>query len=361
MTAWTLRVGALTPRAWFFMGATYVSAVACGGSQGPADHPETGGTAPEGSGGRFGNGGASGGTTGGGVGGKLASGGRGSGGSDSSTGGIPIEPGPPGCGLEAAAFCEPFDAIGVEHGRAGDLESSTWAAGRLWPQLPTIPVAFPVGPAAAPEGCRDGISGLLLPPLDMLICGPTSGIPSSHAWIATAAQNYGVSSIRPRQPFDFNGRTGKIVFDAELSIQSSLLGFVSVAITEDPTNATSYAIQQNIEGGSVPRNGITFQFSNPCPTPGAFLSSIIVMHDYEQDIHPTEGTCIDGPRDQLRHVEIEVSSSRVAVYAGAPGASPKLIKELPIEAPMTRGYLQLNVHNHATIKYSENPNDRSRR
>lgn len=353
MTARTLRLGALAPRARFVLGASFACAIACGGNQGAADHPGAGGgTSDDGAGGRIGSGGA-----GNGSGGRATgSGGKGSGGG-TSTGGVPIVPGPPGCGLEAAAFCEPFDALGSEHGRAGDLDTRTWAAGRLWPQLPTLPVAFPVGPAEAPEGCRDGISGLLLPPLDMLICGPNTGVPSSHAWIATAAQNYGVSSIRPRQPFDFSGRTGKIVFDAELSTSSSLLGFVSVAITEDPTNATSYAIDQNVEGGSVPRNGITFQFSNPCASPGVYLSSIIVMKEYEQSIKQLQGPCIDGPRGQLTHVEIEVSSSQVSVYAGAPGSSPELIQELAIEAPMTRGYVQFNVHNHATIKYSDNPSD----
>lgn len=323
--------------------------LACGGSQPPHEEPGSGGGA-DAAGGR-----------GGGTGGRSGSGGRGGdpgGDGGSSTGGVPAQPGPPGCGLEAAAFCESFDEVATEKGRAGDLDTRRWAAGRLMPQLPTLPEPFPIGPAKAPPGCRDGLASLLLPPEDMLICASNDGVPSSHAWIAAAAQNYGVSSIRARQPFDFQGRTGKIVLDAELTTRSMLAGFLSVAITEDPTNATSYAIDQNVEGGAVPRNGITFQFANPCTSAGVYLSSIIIFREYEQEIFDQlNGPCISGPRGELRHVEIEVSADKVAVYAGPVAASPKLIQELAIEAPMTRGYVQLNVHNHATIKYSSSASD----
>ncbi len=321
----------------------------CGGSQPPHEEPGAGGGA-DATGGHTGGAGG----RGGGTGGRRDPGGDGG----NSSGGVPPQAGPPGCGLEAAAFCESFDEVATEKGRAGDLDKKLWSAGRLMPQLPTLPDPFPIGPAKAPAGCRDGLGSLLLPPEDMLICAPTDGVPSSHAWIAAAAQNYGVSSIRPRQPFDFQGRTGKIVFDAELATRSMLSGFLSVAITEDPTNATSYAIDQNVEGGAVPRNGITFQFANPCSSSGVHLSSIIIFREYEQEIHDKlNGPCISASRGELRHIEIEVSASKVAVFAGPVAGTPNLIEELTAEAPMTRGYLQLNVHNHATIKYSSDASD----
>src|SRR5262245_27141803 len=51
-------------------------------------------------------------------------------------GGPPILGGP-GCGLEAAAFCDTFDAVSEVRGRGGDLDPSRWSASRGNPQLPT--------------------------------------------------------------------------------------------------------------------------------------------------------------------------------------------------------------------------------
>lgn len=55
--------------------------------------------------------------------------------------------------------------------------------------------------------------------------------------VAVGAQNYGQNSYRIRQPFDFAGRTGKIVFDADATVENRLIGWVSVQVTEDPVNA----------------------------------------------------------------------------------------------------------------------------
>jgi hypothetical protein len=289
----------------------------------------------------------------GGAAGSVASGGSGG------SGGEPSMLGP-GCGFDEPAFCETFDQVASERGRAGDLDSRRWAAGRFMPQLPTVPGPFPIGPAPVLQGCQEGLTGSIVPPLDMLICAsrPETGSPS--LWISTAAQNYGINSVRIRQPIDFADRVGRIAFDAELSTPSLLYGFVSLSVTEDPVNAPSFAIDQNYEGGVVPRNGFGIQFAEPCAgATGAIVSSVTVYRDYVEEAHDTNSPCIAAERGQLSHVELEVSTSRIAVYASSPAQTPgmfeppSLIQEVEVDLPITRGYMQLAVHNHATIKYTE--------
>ena len=74
--------------------------------------------------------------------------------------------------------------------------------------------ANPVAIAPIPQ-CRSGITQTsVFPPNDTLICDP-SGTRSSQLMTAVSMQNYGVNSYMIRQPFDFAGRTGKIVFDVD--------------------------------------------------------------------------------------------------------------------------------------------------
>ena len=101
------------------------------------------------------------------------------------------------------------------HGRAGELDSAFWGAGRSKGQLSTTR-AMGIGMAVIPE-CRPGVSTHVWPDGDTLICDPTADVASHHLLVAAAAQNYGQNGYRIRQPFDFAGRTGKIVFDATVN------------------------------------------------------------------------------------------------------------------------------------------------
>src|SRR5262245_58383640 len=161
------------------------------------------------------------------------------------SGGTPIIEQPrPGCGLAAAAFCETFDAPAQARGRAGELDVARWSGSRLGNLLVTGADNTGIGPATIPA-CRSDLPAKVLPPQDAVVCAANADLPSRHLLMAVASQNYGQNSYRIRQPFDFAGRTGKIVFDAEAYIIGSLYGWVSVEVVEDPTSAPSFAIQQN--------------------------------------------------------------------------------------------------------------------
>jgi hypothetical protein len=279
-----------------------------------------------------------------------------------------VAPGGPGCGLPAAAFCETFDAPSSHQGRAGELDSRRWSAGRLAPQLPTgNGVAIGIGPGTLPA-CRAGLPTTVLPDQDTLICDPSSDIQSEHLLVVAAAQNYGQNSYRIRQPFDFAGRTGTIVFDAEGFIQSALLGWISLDVTEDPINAPSFSIGapgvNNNEGSLIPRSGFEVHFQNTCAgyaqPPTFSVSKIDVFDDYVDTpvSPPTPPVCLATLEGKLNRFKITVSQTKIEVYAtpastdGVSFDAPQLLASADVALPFSRGYVQITTHNHATIKYS---------
>src|SRR5882724_2839229 len=268
--------------------------------------------------------------------------------------------GPPDCGLASAAFCDGFDAPAKIQGRGGEIDSSRWSVARLSPLGPTaMGAAFPIGAAKLPP-CRDGSPALVWPPNDTLVCDPNPDLKNSHLMVAVAAQNYGENSYRVRQPFDFAGRTGKIVFDAQ---GYSTLGWVSIEVTEDPIPNPSYAVFVNDEGGIIPKNGFEVQFSQTCGqggVPTVFgMRTFHEFHDYADNVQSRDSfDCPKAKKGALNHFEITVAQSKVEVFVtpfspdGVSFDEPKLMFSTATSLPFTRGYVHITVHNHATLKYS---------
>jgi hypothetical protein len=278
-------------------------------------------------------------------------------------------PGGPGCGLPSAAFCDTFDAPSTKRGREGDLDPARWSVSRGEPQLATgNGVALGIPPATVPM-CRPGLAATVEPEDDSIVCNATADIKSSHLLVAVGAQNYGQNTYRIRQPFDFAGRTGKIVFDAQGYVLNPLLGWISVEVTEDPTPIPNYSIGSmgvtNMEGGAVPRNALEIQFANQCPgsMPAKFFVSMIdVLNDYKDTVSmpPDNPMCVTGTEGKLNHFEIAISQKHVDVYVSPVSADgvtfepAKLVYGVDVDLPFWRGYVQLTTHNHATLKYSHN-------
>jgi hypothetical protein len=251
------------------------------------------------------------------------------------------------------------------HGRAGELDARSWSAGRLAPQLPTgNGTAIGIGPGAIPNNCRSGLPAQVNPSQDALICTANSNIMSSHLMVAAAAQNYGQNSYRIRQPFDFGGRTGKIVFDAEARVQSPLLGWISVDVTEDPINAPSFSVGnagvKNDEGSLIPRNGFGLQFQTNCNgTAGFALRMLNVFQNYATTTTmPPNQVCIPAQEGKLNHFELSVSQQKIEITAtpfsadGQQFGAPSVLLSTNVNLPFSRGYVHISVHNHATMKYS---------
>jgi len=277
-----------------------------------------------------------------------------------------------GCGLGLqTAFCDTFNKgpAGVP-GRAGDLDPARWSAGRLSPQEVANPTKANPAPAGPIPPCRTSLGKTsVFPDEDTLICDPTT-TRSAQLMTAVAMQNYGLNSYRIRQPFDFAGRTGKIVFDVDAKMVSGLAGWVSIEVTEDPIPVPSFS---DYERGPLPKNGIEIQFNNDHCLLGNRSAISVGMVDVYASYAVTKATqvyppdwgtpdCVATEQGKLNHFEIQLSKTQIDVYGS--DASPDEGRTFPnfhkiatatFNLNFTRGWVHVTARNHATIKYGFGP------
>jgi hypothetical protein len=197
--------------------------------------------------------------------------------------------------------------------------------------------------------CRSDVTGYLMPTRDTLVCNPSGAIGSRYLLTAVGSQNYGVNAYRIRQPFDFAGRTGRIVFDTDLDA-NFLLGYSSVVISADPAQAPSWDINGR---GPNPREGVI----------AVFMGAGVEVHDVRDHAMTTiEGDTeppIARQRGRLCRVELRLSQQRLEIRTSEPSADginfgPLVLRRaVDFAQPLTfsRGYVSLLAHNHATWKY----------
>ncbi len=294
--------------------------------------------------------------------GASAAGSSGAGGSD-----VPFEhpdptpyvPQPGKCGFDAPAFCDDFESGPAPSSRAGELDAQRWSVARGVPQNASDEHdVLRVGPALIGQ-CRAELSNTrLLPDSDVLVCDPIPTIPTRHVLATAASQNYGLSTYRIRQPFDFAERTGTIKLDMDLT-NNGLGGWPALIIAQDPSPAPSFDWQ---ERGSGPKNGAEIEFGTGwCNTPHTLEAIVYTFADYVQTSHVPSFDCaiphaVTAP-DSLSHVEVYLTQKHLEVWtsdASADGVTfPNLhlLWEGDLDLPFTRGYVSLALRNHATLKY----------
>lgn len=266
-----------------------------------------------------------------------------------------------GCGLASAAFCDTFDAgPAAFKGRGGDLDATKWTAARL-----AAADFSGIGPAANPvraisriPACRStAASTNVYPPFDTLICDPDSK-GNRKVMTLVSMQNYGVNSYMIQQPFDFAGRTGKIVLDMDAG--SLLDAWPAIEITDDPAPAPTFQEYHNMEAGPIPRNGVMLEFKDPCFGTGLKVGSAVTYKEYKMTILDSSipsGNCMKLKSGSLNHVEIHLSQNHINVYGsdfspdGVSMPNLRLILSSDISISFTRAYVRIAARNHATIKY----------
>jgi hypothetical protein len=213
--------------------------------------------------------------------------------------------------------------------------------------------------------CRAGLPMQVFPDQDTLVCDPSADVSTHHLLTACASQNYGSNSYRIRQPFDFAGRTGKIVFDAAVTPYGGLFGWVSLEVTEEPIANPSFETQLNYEGGVRPRNAFEVQFDAACPTSGdgamgVGTSGIHVFTDYvDAPVTPPQATGCPATYQpgKMNHFEVLVSQTSIEVHVspfstdGVTFGAPAFSYQTPVNLPFSRGYVHITLHNHASLKY----------
>jgi hypothetical protein len=278
--------------------------------------------------------------------------------------------GAPGCDVASPAFCDTFDSPASVRGRGGDLNPTRWSTARLAPSDMSGNVANPTRSAPLPACKASFPQSSAFPPDDTLICD-ASGNRSARLMTAVAIQNYGQNSYMIRQPFDFQGRTGRIVFDVDAASESVLDTWIAVDITQDPAPATTFRELENYEPGPLPRNGLMLKWTEVCGSNSQriTLGPVLVYNNYTgSTITPTfnaSGTgCARTQKGSLNHFEIRLSQTQIELYGsdfstdnGNTFPNFRRLYAANISLPFSRGYVHFKARNHASVKYGYGEGD----
>jgi len=268
------------------------------------------------------------------------------------------EPEAGSCGFEQPAFCDTFETGPHKLGVAGELDESRWRSMRGMPSLhPNLSEAFLVGPSYIGDCRADLNHTLVLPAQDAVICDPIPGIETRHLLTASGAQNYGLSTYRIRQPFDFEGRTGSVAFDVDLTA-ALLGGWPAVVLSADPTPAPSFNFP---ERGSGPKDGVAFEFYGAYCIDGETMMAQMFTYQGYVETKAEHFDCatphVTTEPGKLSHVELLISEQHIELWASEPSPDGrtfpgfKRLYQTEHHLSFSRGYVALVVRNHATMKY----------
>lgn len=260
----------------------------------------------------------------------------------------------------AIAFCEDLSRGAAPGGRAGELDDERWSVGRIVGNFNgTNLLAFPRTPVSA---CKSGVESVDADG-DLMVCDSASGH-EGQLLTALSAQNYGLLSMRPRQVFDFTGRTGTISFNVDAVTRGILSWWTSVFVTDEPIPGANNTLKVT---GEVPKNGVGVNFDgNDCSDNSGGemrVNSIFTFANYvELQIPVNNSVCVLTRRGMLNHIEIRLSQTDIEIWAsdystddGQTFPNFRLIAAAPINLSFTKGYVHFQQEERAPIKYGFNP------
>jgi hypothetical protein len=279
-------------------------------------------------------------------------------------------PAPPGspCGLARPAFCEDFERP-APGGRAGPLDEKIWSFARYGHQSRQFFVRTPastksrfhqkvVMPATF---CGREFSGLL-PGKDVAFCAGTGVDGKSSLQLHEVYDDQGdfaFNSLRIRQPFDFTGRTGTIVFDVDAKVNPFAEGhgwWIELFVTEDPAPMPYHEAPGVL---SFPRNGIGFAFmgcdgrmKNANAVTRVFVTkNHRILHDLPGWDLPVD-ECFEARDARMNRLKFLISKDTAEVFA-SDASNPQKLKRIAratdLGLPFSRGYVhiqhsQYNAH-----------------
>ena len=176
--------------------------------------------------------------------------------------------------------------------------------------------------------------------IDTALQPSTVEVSGGRLHIKAGEQNYGDAAVRVNQPFDFADRTGTITFNVNTNQAD---GWTTVALSELPYPYVSFASDNTF--GPFPQEGMLLQFRGNL--------GCVTIKTYRQgaetaDMHRCAYGVKTGPTI-LNRVTMQISSSQIMVTTDG----RKIV--FPVSLGFSRGYLYLISHNHATMKYANQP------
>lgn len=256
-----------------------------------------------------------------------------------------VAPNAPACGLVSAAFCETFDVPKGAGTRTGALDPVLWGVSRVGDENPGQQHANNIEDVAL-VGCGTTASGP--PPGDVRICNGQmfEGMNDNHAVVNL--------DTYPKQPFDFAGRTGKVVFDVSGDSQGTHAAWPEFVITDKPVPGVRGSISLQVPQAAA--NEIGFALDGGCGTPstdgttGVGLVFMTKANVYSEPPFTTTGCITKGSSAAMNHIEVRVSQDTLEVWGTDAGGT--VLRQLAVanglNLGLTRGLVWLNdVHYNA--------------
>ena len=247
-----------------------------------------------------------------------------------------------GCQLAQIAFCETFAAPANNSAgtRSGDLDATLWGVSHTTSyDNPSQGIRYGWNQSHLD---RCGSTQLVAPPHDVQICNGQVFESLADGGAVAALAMY------PRQPFDFAGRTGHIVFDVSNDTQGSHMAWPEIVISDQPVPAP---FERAAGVLNFARNSVGVDLGSDC------LNGQLVVNGtgdswavsemwtsssyaFNQQSFTMLG-CVKkspGPGSAMNHVELRITPSHLEVWASDPGSSTiKQIASADFTMPLTRG------------------------
>lgn len=247
-----------------------------------------------------------------------------------------------GCQLAQIAFCETFAAPANNSAgtRSGDLDATLWGVSHTTSyDNPSQGIRYGWNQSHLD---RCGSTQLVAPPHDVQICNGQVFESLADGGAVAALAMY------PRQPFDFAGRTGHIVFDVSNDTQGSHMAWPEIVISDQPVPAP---FERAAGVLNFARNSVGVDLGSDC------LNGQLVVNGtgdswavsemwtsssyaFNQQSFTMLG-CVKkspGPGSAMNHVELRITPSHLEVWASDPGSSTiKQIASANFTMPLTRG------------------------
>jgi len=249
------------------------------------------------------------------------------------------------CGLLGAVFCETFDKPAGNGSRTGDLDPVLWGVSR------GSGITNPGGvtqlnniPYVSMAGC--GTSAWVPAPQDVRICDGKMFEAVNDGGNVVNLDTY------PKQPFNFAGRTGKVVFDVSADSEGPHGAWPEFIITDKPVPGT------HSEVGSRPRGREEVGFSIAgCGFGGNETTGVdkvfVSRNNVYQEVPFTTSSCVTkGTFSALNHFEVRLSTNRIEIWGtDAGGGTLKLIAAADnLNLQFSQGLVWLNDFHYNAVK-----------
>lgn len=225
-------------------------------------------------------------------------------------------PSAPGCGLPSPAFCETFDSPKGNGSKTGDLDPVLWGVNRAVGQWNTGGHSFDAIPTATTSTC--GAQAAM--PQDVRIC--------NGQLLDTFNDGGDVGSLDmyPKQPFNFAGRTGTVVFDISNDSQGPHAAWPEFVISDKPVPG----LISDPSGGypATAPNEVGFVMDGCDNFPSMVsVNKIFTSRSYAYASVPFthDGCVLKGSPAALNHIKVLVSVNSIEIW-GTDGGGSTLVK-----------------------------------